>query len=111
MIEGLRVRIPEGAEEEFSSPELTVRADSRSLSVLAPVLQQWHVKDPGHSAKSTGGRLQLNTHTPFTQRSRIGLTMPLSRRSKGIYQETSSYATGQGSLGHSDMGIWLAEPL
>ena len=68
-------------------------------------------KDPGHSAKSTGGRLQLNTHTPFTQRSRIGLTMPLSRRSKGIYQETSSYATGQGSLGHSDMGIWLAEPL
>ena len=23
------------------------------------------VKDPGHSAKSAGGRLQLNTHTPY----------------------------------------------
>ena len=25
-----------------------------------PVLPQQHLKDPGHSAKSTGGRLQLN---------------------------------------------------
>ena len=24
-----------------------------------PVLPQWHVKDPGHSAKSAGGRLRL----------------------------------------------------
>ena len=24
-----------------------------------PVLLQWHVKDPGHSAKSAGGRLHL----------------------------------------------------
>ena len=53
--------------------------DVRSI----PVLQQWHVKDPGHSAKSTGGRLHLNTHTPLTQRSRGGLTMPLSRHSVG----------------------------
>ena len=30
-----------------------------------PVLPQWHVKDPGHSAKSAGGRLQLNTHTLY----------------------------------------------
>ena len=34
--------------------------DLRSIHVL---LQQ-HVKDPGQSAKSAGGRLQLNTHTP-----------------------------------------------
>ena len=27
--------------------------------------------------------------------------MPLSRHSVGIYQETSSHATGQGTLGHS----------
>ena len=26
------------------------------------MLTQWHVKDPGHSAKSAGGRLHLNTH-------------------------------------------------
>ena len=44
-----------------------------------PVLSQWHVKDPGHSAKSAGGRLHLNT--PLTQRSRSGMTMPLSRQS------------------------------
>ena len=30
-----------------------------------PVLPQYHVKDPGNSAKSAGGRLQLNTHTPL----------------------------------------------
>ena len=38
-----------------------------------PVLLQWHVKDPGHSAKSADGRLHLNTHTSLTQRSRSGL--------------------------------------
>ena len=32
-----------------------------------PVLLQWHVKDPGHSAKSTGGWLHLIMHTPLTQ--------------------------------------------
>ena len=30
-----------------------------------PLLPQQHVKDPDHSAKSAGGRLQLNTHTPY----------------------------------------------
>ena len=37
-----------------------------------PVLPQWHVKDPGHSAKGAGGRLHLNTHPPLIQRSRRG---------------------------------------
>ena len=67
------------------------------------VLPQWHIKDPGHSAKSAGGRLHLNTHTPFTHWSRSGLTMPLSRQSVEIYQETSSHATRQGILGHSHL--------
>ena len=58
-------------------------------------------KHPGHSAKSAGGRLHLNTHAPLTQRSRSGLTMLLSRHSVGTYQETSSHATRQGTLGHS----------
>ena len=40
-----------------------------------PVLPKWHVKDPGHSAKSAGGRLHLNTHTPSTQPSQSGLTV------------------------------------
>ena len=34
-----------------------------SVSVPPPVLPQYDVKDPGHSAKGAGGRLQLNTHT------------------------------------------------
>ena len=38
------------------------------------MLPQWHVKDPGDSAKSAGGRLHLNTHAPLTHRSRSGLT-------------------------------------
>ena len=47
-----------------------------------PVLPQWHVKDPGHSAKSAGGGLHLNTHSSCTQRSRSRLTM-LSRHRVG----------------------------
>ena len=51
------------------------------LSVLStPALPQWHVKDLGHSAKTAGGRLHLNT---ITQQSRSGLTVPLSRHNMG----------------------------
>ena len=44
-----------------------------------PVVQQQHIKDPGHSAKSAVGRLHLNTVTPLTLQSWSGdrLTMPL----------------------------------
>ena len=66
-----------------------------------PLLPQWHVKDPDHSAKSAGGRLHLNMHTPLTQRSQSRLTMPLSRHRVGTCQETSSQATSQGTLDHS----------
>ena len=31
--------------------------------------------------------------------------MPLSTQSMGIYQETSSHATRQGTLGHSPLGL------
>ena len=58
-------------------------------------------KKTGYSAKSAGGRLHLSTHIPFTQRSRSGLTMPLSRHSVGTYPETSSHATCQGIFGYS----------
>ena len=44
-----------------------------------PLLPQW-LKNPGHSAKSAGGRLNLNMQTSVTQRSRSGLTMPLSTK-------------------------------
>ena len=70
-----------------------------------PMLPQWHIKDPSHSAKSAGDRLHLNMHTPLTQPSRSGLTMPLSRHSVGTYQETSSHATRQGTLGHSCLSL------
>ena len=70
-----------------------------------PMLPQWHVKDPGHSAKSESGRLHLNTHTPFTQRSRSGLTMKISRHSVGTYPETSSQATCQETLSHSRLSL------
>ena len=66
-----------------------------------PVLPQLCVKDPGHSARSAGDRLLLNTHTPLTHRSWSGLTMPLSRNCVGTYQETNSHATRQGTLGYS----------
>ena len=102
VIERLRVRIPAGVAVEFSSPELTLSADLFGVP-SNPMLLQWHVKDPGHSAESAGGRLHLNTHTPMTQRSRCGLIMLLSRHSVGTYQETSSHATCQGTLDHSHL--------
>ena len=77
VIERLRVRIPARA---------ALCVDSYSVSV-PPVSPQWHVKDPGHSAKSAGGRLHLNTHTSLPQRSRSGRTMLLSTHSVGTYLE------------------------
>ena len=65
MIERSRDRIPAGVAGEFSSPEPTVCADSYFGIRSTPVLLQHHVKDPGHSVKRAGGRLQLNTHTPY----------------------------------------------
>ena len=65
MIERSRVRIPAGAAGELFSPGSTLCADSYFVIRSTPVLLQLHVKDPGHSAKSAGGRLQLNTHTPY----------------------------------------------
>ena len=41
-------------------------------------LSVFHSDDPGHSAKSAGGRLHLNMYTPLTQQSWNGLTMVLS---------------------------------
>ena len=69
------------------------------------MLLQWHIEDPGHSAKSAGGRLHLNTHTPLTQQSRSQLTMLLSRHSVGTYQEMSLHATHQGTLSHSRLSL------
>ena len=113
VIERLRVRIPTRAADELCCPVLTLRADPYSVSASppptplpppsppTPVLQQWHVKDSGHSAITAGGRLHLNTYTPLTQPSRSGLAMPLSRHSVGTYPETSSRALCQGTFGHS----------
>ena len=68
-----------------------------------PMLPQWHVKDPRHSAKSADGRLHLNRLTSLTQWSRSGLSMPLSRLREWTYPETSSHATCQGTFSHSHL--------
>ena len=73
-----------------------------------PVLPQWHVKDPCHSAKSAGGRLHLNTYTPLTQRSQSGLTM-LSRRSVGTYWENEFVHNSSGNT--RPQSSQLAEPM
>ena len=49
---------------EFSSPGSTFCADCYFGICSTPVLPQQHVKNLGHSAKRTGGRLQLNTNVP-----------------------------------------------
>ena len=67
MIERLWVRILAGVAGEFSSPESTLFADSYFVSV-----SRWHVKDPGHSAQSAGGRLHLNTYTSWPNEVGVG---------------------------------------
>ena len=74
-----------------------------------PVLLQWYVKDPGHSAKSAGGRLHLNTHTSLTQRSRSGLTM-LSGHSVGTYPEKNELTRNSSGDTRSQWSE-LTEPL
>ena len=64
MIERLRVRIPAEAAGEFSSPESTLCVDSFGAHSI-PVLPQWYVNDPGHSAKGAGGRIHLNTKSEW----------------------------------------------
>ena len=100
MIERLGVQIPAGVAEEVSSPESTLQDDSYLVS-FPSLLPQWHIKDPGHSAKSAGGQLHQNMHTPMTQQSQSGLTMQLSRRSVRTYPETSSCATCKGTFSQS----------
>ena len=68
---------------------------------FTPMLPQWHVNDPGHSATNAGGRLHLNTHTPLTHRSWNGLTVLLPKHSVGTYQKMSSHATRQEILIYS----------
>ena len=104
VIERLRVQIPAGVTGEFSSPELTLCADTYRCP-FHPVLPQRHAKDPGHTAKSAGGKLYLNTHTALAKRSRSGLTMPLSRHNVGTYQQTSWNASCQETLGHSLLSL------
>ena len=62
MIERFRVRIPEGAAGEFSSPESTLCADSYSVCV-SPHVTAVARKSPGHSARSAGGKSLLNVYT------------------------------------------------
>ena len=68
---------------------------------FTPVLPKWREKDPGHCAKSAGGRLHLNLHTPLTRPNRKGLAMPMCRHSVGTCLGTSSDTTRQVTLGHS----------
>ena len=49
----------ETRQERRSSPELTLWTDSYSVSVPTPVLPQWHVRDPGHSAKKCRWQVTL----------------------------------------------------
>ena len=72
------------------------------------MLPQWHVKDPGHSAKSADGRLQINTHTPLTQRSRSGLTV-LSMHSVETYQGNELTRNSSGNT--RPQSSQLAKPL
>ena len=68
MIERSRVRIPVRAAGEFSSPGSNFFVDSYFGIRSTPSATAVARLDPGHSAKSAGGRLQINTHAPYRTR-------------------------------------------
>ena len=72
------------------------------------MLPKWNVKDPGHSAKSAGGRLHLNMHTPLTHRVRSGLTMTLFRQCGNL---SGNELTRNSSGNTRSQSSQLAEPL
>ena len=114
--DSLLVRAPDswskGCEFEFRQERRENFLRQSQLCVLTLIWCPFHPcvtavirKRPRSFCKSASGRLHLNMHTPLTQRSRSGLTMPLSRRSVGTYPETSSHATYQETLGHSCLSL------
>ena len=86
--------------ENFFSPELTLCANSYFVQCpFHPVLPQWHVKDPGHSARSAGGR--LHTIHPWPNEVGVGWLCRFPGIVREPIRETSSHATCQRILGHS----------
>ena len=85
MIERLQVGVPAGAEGELPSPGNFLCSYSVSVAPPCYLLLQWHIKDPGHSAKSASGWFHRNLPTTLSKWSVSGLPM-LSRHSVGTYQ-------------------------
>ena len=106
VIKRLWVWVQQEWPDHFCSPELTFCADWYDVR-STPILLQWHVKDPGHLAKSAGGRSHLNMHTPLTQQSLSGLTMQ-SRLSVGTNQgnEPTCNSSRRATLGWSWPKKW-----
>ena len=73
MIKKSHVRVLAEVMGEVSSPGSTFSAHSYFGICSTPVLLQYHIKDPGHSAKSVGSRLQPNTNTPYVALNEVTL--------------------------------------
>ena len=62
---------PGGSDRRISFSRVNMCANSFSVRSTL-VLPLWHVKDASHSAKSTDGRLHLNTHALLTDQIGLG---------------------------------------
>ena len=85
MVERLRVQIPSGRAEDFSSPELNLCADSYSVSVPPRDTAVARIRPRLFCQKCRWQVTPKHAYTS-TQRSRNGLTKPLSRYSVGAYR-------------------------
>ena len=65
MIERSRVRIPAGTAGEFSSPGSTFCADSYPFHPRVTTVARKKSRSFCQKVQVAGGRLQLNTHTPY----------------------------------------------
>ena len=107
MIERLRVRVPAESAGEYSCVQLTLCADSYSVSVL-PRFTSVARKGPGHSVKSADGRIHPKHAHTLNLIGRSWLTM-LSRHSVGIYEGNGhTHGSSENSRPQSSQ---LAKPL
>ena len=65
VIERSQVRVRQERRDNFLQGQLAGLTYFGIGIHSTPVLPQQHVKDPCHSARNAGSRLQLNTHAPL----------------------------------------------
>ena len=102
MIERLRVRIPAGAAGEFSSPELSLCANSYSVSVPPRITAEARKRSRSVCKKCKWQVTPKHASTIDPTKSELAENA-VQESVWELIRETSSHATRQGTLGHGQL--------